>query len=129
MLKTTLQKQTFTSQADGTKFTDHLTFEIIEDKDKDNHQIKISMITEFDIVEFVCSVDKFSEAVSHCSTINNLNSNIYLGSGAADTSTFFRQPSPHTSTIAEPLAYADDIPTLDRYRINFLIKNYPSNIS
>ena len=45
MLKTTLQKQTFTSQADGTKFTDHLTFEIIEDKDKDNHQIKISMIT------------------------------------------------------------------------------------
>ena len=73
MLKTTLQKQTFTSQADGTKFTDHLSFEIIEDKDQDNHQIKISMITKFDIVEFVCSVDKFSEAVSKCSVINHLN--------------------------------------------------------
>ena len=63
MLKTKLEKQTFTSQADGTKFTDHLTFEIIEDKDKDNHQIKISMISQFDIVEFVCSMSKFSEAV------------------------------------------------------------------
>ena len=73
MLKTTLQKQTFTSQADGTKFTDHLTFEIIEDKDQDKHQIKISMISQFDIVEFVCSVDKFSEAVSKCSIINHLN--------------------------------------------------------
>ena len=73
MLKTTLQKQTFTSQADGTKFTDHLTFEIIEDTDKYNHQIKISMISQFDIVEFVCSVDKFTEAVSKCSVINNLN--------------------------------------------------------
>tara|TARA_B100000131_G_scaffold85894_1_gene82832 strand:+ start:33 stop:329 length:297 start_codon:yes stop_codon:yes gene_type:complete len=73
MLKTTVQKQTFTSQADGTKFTDHLSFEIIEDKDQDNHQIKISMITKLDIVEFVCSIDKFAEAVSKCSIINNLN--------------------------------------------------------
>ena len=72
MLKTSLQKQTFTSQADGTKFTDHLTFEIIEDQDQDNHQIKISMISQFDIIEFICSVDKFTEAVSKCSTINNL---------------------------------------------------------
>lgn len=72
MLKTTLQKQTFTSQADGTKFTDYLTFEIIEDKDKDNHQIKICMISQFDIIEFICSIDKFSEAVSNCSTIDNL---------------------------------------------------------
>ena len=75
MLKTTLQKQTFTSQADGTKFTDHLTFEIIEDKDKDNHQIKISMISQFDIVEFVCSIDKFSEAVAICSTLNHISEN------------------------------------------------------
>jgi len=75
MLKTTLQKQTFTSQADGTKFTDHLTFEVIEDKDKDNHQIKISMISQYDIVEFICSVDKFAEAVGNCSTIDNLKEN------------------------------------------------------
>ena len=75
MLKTTLQKQTFTSQADGTKFTDHLTFEIIEDKDQDNHQIKISMISKLEIIEFICSIDKFSEAVSHCSTLNNIKEN------------------------------------------------------
>ena len=73
MLKTNIHTQTYTSQADGTKFTDHLTFEIIEDKDKYNHQIKISMISQFDIVEFVCSVDKFTEAVSKCSVINHLN--------------------------------------------------------
>ena len=65
MLKTTLQKQTFTSQADGTKFTDHLTFEIIEDKDQANHQIKISMINQFDIdqlknVSFELSVPSFT---------------------------------------------------------------------
>ena len=75
MLKTNVHKQTFTSQADGTKFTDHLTFEIIEDKDKDNHQIKISMVSQFDIIEFICSVDKFSEAVGKCSTIDNLKEN------------------------------------------------------
>ena len=75
MQKTSLHKQTFTSQADGTKFTDHLTFEIIEDKDQDNHQIRLSMISQFDIIEFICSVDKFSEAVSNCSTINNLKEN------------------------------------------------------
>lgn len=75
MLKTTLQKQTFTSQADGTKFTDHLTFEIIEDKDQDNHQIKICMISQFDIIEFICSLDKFSEAVGKCSTIDNWKEN------------------------------------------------------
>ena len=63
MLKTTLQKQTFTSQADGTKFTDHLTFEIIEDKANDDHKIKISMISKLEIIEFVCSMSKFSEAV------------------------------------------------------------------
>lgn len=75
MLKTNIHTQTFTSQADGTKFTDHLTFEIIEDKDKDNHQIKISMISQFDIIEFICSIDKFSEAVGKCSTIDNLKEN------------------------------------------------------
>tara|TARA_R100000152_G_C6755165_1_gene178879 strand:- start:858 stop:1169 length:312 start_codon:yes stop_codon:yes gene_type:complete len=80
MLKTTLQKQTFTSEADGSKFTDHLTFEIVEDKDepstgRSNHQIKISMISQFDIVEFVCSLEKFSEAVGRCSTIDNLKEN------------------------------------------------------
>ena len=80
MLKTTLQKQTFASEADGSKFTDHLTFEIVEDKDepstgRSNHQIKISMISQFDIVEFVCSLEKFSEAVGRCSTIDNLKEN------------------------------------------------------
>ena len=80
MLKTNVHKQTFTSQADGTKFTDHLTFEIIEDKEEQstgrtNHQIKISMISQFDIVEFICSLEKFSEAVGRCSTIDNLKEN------------------------------------------------------
>ena len=73
MLKTNIHTQTFTSQADGTKFTDHLAFEIIEDKDQDNHQIKISMISQFDVIEFICSIDKFAEAVSKCSVINHLN--------------------------------------------------------
>ena len=73
MLKTNIHTQTFTSQADGTKFTDHLTFEIIEDKEKDNHQIKICMISQFDIIEFICSIDKFSEAVAICSTLNHLS--------------------------------------------------------
>ena len=75
MLKTNVHTQTFTSQADGTKFTDHLTFEIIEDKDQDNHKIKISMISQFDIIEFICSIDKFSEAVAICSTLNHISEN------------------------------------------------------